>query len=73
MCEEDQTTLLNSEDSLRLETWAIQKIRPAPLMCEEDQTQLVCEDDQITLFNSEDNLRLETWAFKKNETRSIHA
>ena len=62
MCEEDQITLFNSEDNLRLETWAIKKITPVPFMCEGDQIHIICEDNQLTLFNSEDNMRLETWA-----------
>ena len=41
MCEEDQITLFNSEDNLRLETWAIKKMRPVPLMREEDQTHFI--------------------------------
>ena len=64
MYEEDQITLFNSEDNLRLETWAIKKIWPVPLMREEDQIHFTHEEEQITLFNSEDNLRLETWAIK---------
>ena len=28
MCEADQITLFNSEDNLRLETWAIKKLDP---------------------------------------------
>ena len=45
MCEGDQTTLFNSEDNLRLETWAIKKIRPVPLTREKDQIHFMCEED----------------------------
>ena len=57
MCEEEEITLFKSEDNLRLETWAIKKIRPAPFMCEEDQIHFMCEEDQLHVVCEETQIR----------------